>query len=178
MWEKIKGAGAAILGIGFFLVIVLLIGLFIHGGAWLSAKVYPWLTIAFSITFGIALFILAPLGIFRRTRGFSGNGMVISSYIFGLTLWVWGFLLTYTLWGGLAVFIGLFLFGVGVVPIAMLATLFKGMWLTLCQLLFLTALTFGSRILGVFLLGRSERIESKYEKMRIEDYGITDDDFE
>jgi len=178
MWEKIKGAGAAVLGIGFFLVIILLVGLFIHGGAWLSAKVYPWLGVAFSVTLGIALFILLPLGIFRKTRGFSGNGIIISSYIFGLTLWVWGFLLTYTLWGGLAVFIGLFLFGIGVVPIAMLATLFKGMWSTLCQLLLLTAMTFGSRFLGAFFVERSERIEANYEKLSLEDYGITDDDFE
>ena len=130
----------------------LLIGLFIHGGAWLSAKIYPFLTVIFGITFGIALFILTPISIFKRARRIAGNGIVISSFIFGLTLWVWSFLLTYTLWGGVGIFIGLFLFGVGVVPIAMLATLFKGMWAVFGQLMFLTILTFGSRFFGVFLL--------------------------
>src|SRR5438046_9731864 len=54
--------------------------------------------------------------------------MMIVSYVFGATLWVWSLLLTYTLWGGFWLFIGLFMAGVGVVPLAMIATFFKGMW--------------------------------------------------
>ena len=57
--------------------------------------------------------------------------------------------------GALAVYIGLFLFGVGVVPIAMLATLFKGMWSTLGELVFLTILTYGARLVGAFVLTKA-----------------------
>jgi hypothetical protein len=62
-----------------------------------------------------------------------------------------GLLLTYVIWGGFAVFIGLFLAGVGVVPVAMLATLLKGLWGPFGILIGLTILTFGTRIFGLSL---------------------------
>ncbi len=156
MWDKIKEVGLGLLVLFVFVGVILLIGLFLKGGVWLSAKVYPWLLLAFSLTLGITLFILIPLAFFQKTRKFSGNSMVISSYVFGLTLWVWGLLLTYTLWGGFAVFVGLFLLGVGVVPIAILATLIGGMWPTLGQLILLTVMTFGARFLGAYLIAKAE----------------------
>lgn len=172
MWEKLKNLGWGIILIVFFVIIALLTGLFIHGGAWLSTKVYPILTVISGITFGIALFVLTPISIFKKTRGFAGNGIVLSSFIFGLTLWVWSFLLTYTLWGGLGIVIGLFILGVGVVPIAMLATLFKGMWAIFGQLILLTILTFGSRFFGIFLTKSHQHFKAE------QDYDTTDEDFE
>jgi len=74
--------------------------------------------------------------------------------VFGATLWMEGLLLTLAIWGVGAVFIGLFLAGVGVVPIAMLATLIKGMWGPLIELVLLTIMTFGSRI-GAMSLAES-----------------------
>jgi hypothetical protein len=56
-----------------------------------------------------------------------------------------------------AVFIGLFLAGVGMVPIAMLATLIKGMWGPLIELVLLTIMTFGSRIGAMSLAESLER---------------------
>lgn len=145
MWEKIKGAGWVVLCLGFFVLIVLLIGLFIHGGAWLGAKVYPWLESISSVALVVTVLILLPLSFIHRTRGFASVSLLVVSYVFGLSVWVWGLLLTYHLWGAWAVFLGLFFLGVGVVPIAMLATLFKGMWPQLGELIFLTVLVFGLR---------------------------------
>ncbi|HXH21968.1 MAG TPA: hypothetical protein VNN10_08050 [Dehalococcoidia bacterium] len=156
MWEKLKGAGAVVAGIAIFLGIALLIALFIHGGAWLGEKIYPWLVTISSIALAIVIFVLLPLVLFRKTRGFSGTGLMIASFIFGFTLWVWSLLLTYHLWGAIAVFIGLFLMGVGVVPIAMLATLFKGMWSTLGELVVLTVLTFGTRFAGAWATAKAD----------------------
>ena len=82
---------------------------------------------------------------------------MIGSYVLGLSLWVWSLLLTYSIWGGVAVFIGLFLFGVGIVPVAMLATLFHGMWSDLGQLVLGLVLVFGSRILAIWLGNKVER---------------------
>lgn len=157
MWEKIKGLGAFVLGIGVLLLIAILIGLFIHGGAWLGEKVYPWLVGISAIALAISFFVVLPLSFIRRTRGFAAAGLFIGSYVFGLTLWVWGLLLTYHLWGALAVFLGLFLLGVGVVPIAMLATLFKGMWPQLGELVFLTVLVFGLRAYSIYLAQKADR---------------------
>jgi hypothetical protein len=47
--------------------------------------------------------------------------------------------------------IGLFMMGVGIVPIAMSATLFKGMWNILGQLVILTVLTFGTRAYALWI---------------------------
>ena len=80
----------------------------------------------------------------------------IYSYIFGAPLWMEGLLFTLLIWGVGAVFIGLFIAGVGVVPIAMLATLFKGMWGPFIELVLLTIMTFATRIGALSLAGSLE----------------------
>ena len=60
-------------------------------------------------------------------------------------------IVTYALWGGFGLFIGLMLGGVGVVPLAMLATLFKGMWSVFGELILMIVVTVGTRMLGLFL---------------------------
>jgi len=161
MKEKFQNIGYALLGIGIFIGIILLAVFFIKGGLWLSELLYPWLSLISAIAFFVCILILLPLAIFRRTRAFSGLGLFVASYIFGASLWVWAFLLTYVLWGATALFIGLFLAGVGVVPIAMLATLFNGEWSILGQLVLLLIFTFGSRMLGYYLVEKAE--EPSYE---------------
>jgi len=111
-----------------------------------SAKLLPWFSVLTWIAFALVVFILLPLAIPRATRRFSSVALFVASYVFGATLWMEGLLLTLAIWGGVAVFIGLFLAGVGVVPIAMLATLLKGMWAPLVELVLLTIMTFGTRI--------------------------------
>ena len=157
MKEILQNIGYAIFGLLFIFSILLILGLLFKGGIWLSAMLYPWLVGIFGITLSITVFVLLPNAVFTSTPRFAGYGMVLASYIFGVTLWVWSLLLTYVLWGGIALFIGLFLVGVGVVPIAMLATLFKGMWSTLGQLVLVTVMTFGTRIWGLYLLEKAER---------------------
>ena len=163
MWGKIKGTGAAIgiVVIPVLMLSLLLIGsligvFFIEGGAWLGEKIHPWLVEATSITLVVVIVILLPLVLFRRTRGFSGGGLMIASAVFGFTLWVWGLLLTYRLWGVIAVFIGIAFMGIGVVPMAMLATLFKGMWSTFGELVLLAMLTFGTGFGGMWAAAKAE----------------------
>src|SRR5437867_3865617 len=164
MWDKLKSAGAVIAGIAFLIGLLLLSGLFIHGSARVGEKIYPWLATVSGYALVVVIFVLLPLAFYRKTRVVSGIGMMIASYVFGLTLWVWGLLLTYNLWGLLAVFIGLFMFGVGVVPIAMLATLFKGMWSTLVQLVLLTVLTFGTRFAGMWITSKAQLDQTKADQ--------------
>lgn len=126
--DTLAGLGGFLI-MGAFLVVGLAIaGVFMLGPAWASTKLLPWFSVLTWIAFALAVFILLLLAIPRATRGFSSVALFIASYVFGATLWMEGLLLTLGLWGLGAVFIGLFLAGVGVVPIAMLATLLKGMW--------------------------------------------------
>lgn len=139
----------AIAAVGIAIVIA-----FILGGVWVSKHLLPWLTVISFVVFAIVIFVLLPLAIPRATRGFSSISMLIASYVFGATLWMFGLLLTYFTWGVVAVIIGLVFFGVGVVPIALLATLFKGMWGPFFTLILLAIATYGCRI-GAMSLAES-----------------------
>ena len=114
-------------------------------------KVLTWLMLLSILVLGINIVVLLPLALFPATRTWACKGFLISFYVFGLTGWLLGLLWTWYLWGGVAVIIGLFIFLVGVVPIAMLATLFNGMWLELGLLALAVILTFGFRTLGMKL---------------------------
>lgn len=139
----------AIAAVGIAIVIA-----FILGGVWVSKHLLPWLTVISFVVFAIVIFVLLPLAIPRATRGFSSISMLIASYVFGATLWMFGLLLTYFTWGVVAVIIGLVFFGVGVVPVALLATLFKGMWGPFFTLILLAIATYGCRI-GAMSLAES-----------------------
>jgi len=119
------------------------------------------------------ILIFLPLGIFRKTKGVSACALIVSSYVYGLTLWFWSLCLAYLLWGIFAVVVGLFIAGVGVVPIAILASAFTGEWVIMGQILLLLVLTFGSRMLGFHFAQRadelaySEKHKSKTKRKKI-----------
>ena len=69
----------------------------------------------------IVLVVLLPLACFRRTRFFAGHGISIFSWVLGLTTWLLGAVITFSTYGWWALIIGLLLFGIGVVPIAIFA---------------------------------------------------------
>lgn len=161
MKETLKAIGSVVVGIAVMVGIVLVAILLFRGGVWLSDKLYPWLILLSGLALAVSVLALAPLAAFRETRGHAGLGFFIVSYVFGATLWVWSLLLTYVLWGGAALFIGLFLGGIGVLPIALLATAFKGMWSMFGQLILVLVATYGTRTLGIHLVQRAE--EQQYE---------------
>lgn len=143
--DVLAGMGGIALFGGLILVSIVLGVAFIQGGVWVSAKLLPWLFVASWVAFAAVVLVVLPLAIPRATRGFSCVALFIASYVFGATLWMKCILLSYFLWGLGAVFVGLFLAGVGVVPIAMLATMFKGMWGQFFDLLIMAIITFSSR---------------------------------
>jgi len=130
---------------------------FILGGVWVSKHLLPWLTVISLVVFAIVIFVLLPLAIPRATRGFSSISILVASYVFGATLWMYGLLFTYFTWGVVAVIIGLVFFGVGVVPIALLATIFKGMWGPFFTLILLAIVTYGCRIGAMSLAESADR---------------------
>jgi hypothetical protein len=149
--SAIKNTGPYALGLVIMLALLALPVLFIVGGVAIGDKILPWLMLLSILTLGFNIVILLPLALIPPTRPWAGLGFFISSYVFGLTGWFMGLLLTWILWGGLAVVIGLLIMGIGVVPIGMLATLFNGMWAELGLLTLAVILTFGLRILGMTL---------------------------
>lgn len=157
MKEAIKSIGTFIIGAAIIIGLIILVVILIEGGIVLAAKIYPFLIKATTIITFLSVFILVPLALFKKTRSYAGIGMYFASYLFGFSLWIYSALIAYVLWGFLALLIGLFIAGIGVLPIAFLAALLNGEWAIIGNLIYMIVLTYGSRVLGMYLIERAEK---------------------
>ena len=123
---------------------------------WIYDNLYPWMLATSAVAFISSAFIFLPLSAFKNLRAFCGLYIFRSSYVVGVTLWAWCLLLTYFIWGWIAVVIGLLLVGIGIFPMAMLATGFTGAWPIFFQVVLWAAVVYGMRFLGVFILSKTE----------------------
>ena len=155
--SAIKAAGAVILGLAGLAGFIFLVAVLINGTAFLAEKILPLLITATNIATLLCIVVLLPLALFRRTRIVSVWGFFIASYIFGLGVWMYGFLVTYDLWGGTGVFIGLVLGIVGVVPLGIIAAALHGMWYYAAELIYGLVLTYGARTFAIYLMRKLER---------------------
>jgi hypothetical protein len=149
--ERLKHIGALFLGFLILLAVVVVIGLLLGAAEWLSLHVLPWFVRGSAFCLLFLVVVLLPLSLIRKCRTITSSAMLFISFVFGATLWMDGLLVTLSIWGDWAVIIGLCFAGVGVVPIAMLATLFHGMWAALGELAFLAVLTFGTRVAAFWI---------------------------
>jgi hypothetical protein len=118
--NALKFGGAVALGIIAFLGLIFIALFFIKGAAYISVVALPYLDVAAAIGFLVCILFLLPLSFFHVTRVFACYGFLIASYIFGIEMWMYGFIVTYTLWGGTGIFLGLCFGGVGVVPLGLI----------------------------------------------------------
>jgi len=130
--------------------------LWLYGVVWVSEKLYPSLLNLAQVTLAVVLCLLLPMAFFQKTRLWSGFGMIVASYIIGLSLWVLSVLVTIKIWGIGGFLIGLLLSVGTVVPIAFLASVLNGLWSLVGDLLFGVLITLAPRLLGGYLLARSE----------------------
>lgn len=157
MKKKLSAIGGWIFGIGFMLLIGLMAALFVHGSAWASEKVLPVLSEVGAGSLLILILIGLPLSIFKKCRGICAVAFIYWSVLCGLCLWMTSLLLTINLWGYVAAIIGLFMGGIGVFPIAVLACMFKGEWSLFFQLILQFVILFAARFYGFYLAGKAER---------------------
>jgi hypothetical protein len=105
------------------------------------------------IALGIAILLL-PFAAFKTTRAFAGVALTILSYVFGATAWLYGAACSFAAFGWVGLIIGLVFAGIGVVPLAMIAGIFKAdvpimvTWI----LLALVAATLLARITGMAIM--------------------------
>lgn len=175
--EGLKVVGGCLLYIIVSFGFLFIFWMIVMGGIRTADKIMPILNYLALISFFISLVILCPLAFFKKTRGIAGIGMFIASYAFGIDLWMYSVLVVYSTWGLLALIISLLFLGVGAVPIAILATLFNGMWSIFGELLVMAILTYGTRLLGFYLVekyehGDTENIAS--ESMLLNAEGVPD----
>ena len=134
-----------IIGSLYFIGTIVAVALFFVGAQIISEYLLPTFQMISVYVFLILLIICLPLSFVKQFRKGMYYIFNYSSYVFGFTVWMWGYLLCLIIWGFWAVFVGLMVMGVGVVPIAILACMFKGEWGVILELIILIFLTFGSR---------------------------------
>jgi hypothetical protein len=167
--NNIKALGAFILSITFFVAMAFLAALFIVGATKLSELTLPYINYGLIVSVTLCVVVFLPMSIFRATRPVAVFGFQLASYVFGVDVWMLGLLVTYNLWGVGAVFLGLFIAGVGVVPIGVIAAAVNGMWSTVGDLVLGIVLTYGARAFSLFLankLDRATREKETFDLMR------------
>ena len=123
----------------------------------LAVKAYTFTLPFYELALAIAIFVLLPLTIWRKTRGAAGAGLLITSYIFGLTTWLLSAAVTFGSFGWFGLIIGLLFLGVGVVPLAIIGAIFKLDNGGLALVLFvMVVVTFGARFGGAYAASKAE----------------------
>ena len=150
--ESISEVGSLLFGLVAMLALLLIPVVFLAGAVVVAEEALPWLMRICFFVLGINILIFLPMAFISGSRPWAGLGIFISSYVCGLTTWLMGLLFVWTLWGGFFVFVGIILGGIGVVFLAMLATLFEGMWIPLGMLVLGVVVTIGMRIVGWALI--------------------------
>jgi hypothetical protein len=148
MIEQLRKLGNVSLGLVGVAAVFAALFLFFKGAMWASDHLLGWLIVIGFTVVVLDIVILLPLSLVRRLRPHTAGLIYLSSYLFGLVTWLYAFIVTYALWGGFAVVIGLMFFGVGVVFMAILASLFKAMWEPFFTVLVFAVITYGSRLAG------------------------------
>jgi len=152
----LQGIGAVLLSVlGLAAILGLMLGLIV-GATKVSLWVVQYSPWVFWPSLMVCLFVLAPLALIPPTRGAASIGFFLASYIFGAITWCWGVAFTYLSWGIGALLIGLFMAGVGVVPIAMLAAAFHSDWRDVIAFTILLVLIYGTRALSMWLVAKYE----------------------
>ena len=151
---KMETLGGSLLIFAFVLVIAALPTLYVFGAAWLGRHVIDYVALVAGFALFACVFTLLPLAIFRATRIVSVYGLFISSYVFGIGVWLAAFPDLYQYWGLLGVVIGLLLYGVGVIPLAILAQVLHLQWQEAAVLIAGVVLAYGARKASDWLAGR------------------------
>ncbi len=93
-------------------------------------------------------------------RGWGGLGIYFLSWLLGFWVWLWS--LAYAIsvsifWAVVGVFIG----GIGVVPVAGIMTLFRRDWIDFGELVGMVAAVWLLRALGLWIASKAEEAELK-----------------
>jgi hypothetical protein len=166
--EVLKNVGWGLLGITIIIAAVFVAALLINGMAWVSGHVLEYLITFNNIVTVVCVVLLLPLAPFRKTRIVPAYGLYVASFVFGVCVWVYGFMVTYEIWGGVGVFIGLMLGIVGIVPLGIIAASWHSEWVIVAELIYGLVLTYGARAIALWLGAKIERYEIEKRSRLIE----------
>ncbi len=159
--EKAKGLAYSLLGVGFLVLLIGIVLALVHGMVWIAAWLYPIVQILAGLGFAALVLCLIPSSIFKGSRHFCGNGIVLVSYVWGISVWMYSTLVLYQLWGPVGMVLGFILLGFGSVPLACVALLFRWEWGLIGQLVLWTVIVYVIRALGYWIRSKGESSELK-----------------
>ena len=96
--NTLKSIGSTLLGIAIFVGIIVATILFFTLGAKVAFTIAPFINWLAGILFIINLALLL-VALIPKARGIVGLIIYISSYVYGLSAWIYGLAVTLTLWG-------------------------------------------------------------------------------
>jgi hypothetical protein len=179
---EIKNIGCLFVGIAIFIGALFILSLFIKGGVWFADTMFPLFIYASICLLILDIILFLPLSLFRKTELIAGKWIFFSSYLFGVTLWIWCLILTFKIFGWFGILLGVILLGIGIVPIGFIGALFTGHFSIVLCLILLIMITYGARRLGssilIKLTGRNNRPDThtSYNDSDTIDVDYTSDD--
>lgn len=126
-----------------------------EGAFWLYGVLQSW----YGLALILIVFLFIPLGLFDKTKRFAGRGLLHSSILFGVGTWFLGAGMALAMAGWFWLIIGLVFMGVGVVPVAIVASALNGRLDIALGLIISVVVTFGVRFLAYYVLGKADEIE-------------------
>jgi hypothetical protein len=152
----LRTIGRALLVVAVLATLILFAAMFVVGTAVVASIILPIVGVIAAVGIVFCVIIFLPMAASKKTRFTAAIGFYVVSCVFGLELWIFGFLDTLEYFGALGVVLGFLLAGVGFVPIAMLAAALHGAWSDVLELVFLLAATYGARAFALYLAAKVE----------------------
>ena len=122
-----------------------------------AIKAYTFTLPFYELAMTVALFVFLPLALWHKTRNAGGVGLLVTSYVFGFTTWLLGAAVTFGSFGWFGLIVGLLVFGVGVVPLAIIGAIFKlDNWGLASVLFVMVIVTLAARFGGAYAASKSE----------------------
>ena len=91
----------------------------------IALKAYAYTLTYYEVALMVIVLVFLPLAIWHKTRNAAGVGLLVTAYIFGVVTWLFCAAVTFGLFGWIGLIIGLLVLGVGVIPIAIIAAIYK-----------------------------------------------------
>jgi len=153
--ETLETVGGCLLYLVFSAIPIVLLLAFFKSIRWIADVILPisaWVGVVALAVVPVFLLLAIP----RRTRGWAGLGMTISSYALGFSIWMWALVVAYWMAGVFWMIVGLCFAGVGVVLVAIIAAGLRGEWLVFLQLVGGVVIVYLTRFFGAYLIDKAE----------------------
>jgi len=143
-----KIVGSFAVGVAFLSAITVLGVLFFNGAAWVSERILPVVNMIVTLSLMLIILLSLVFAWFRKTRRWLGVAMTLWATLCLFDLWMYSLLLTMAHWGKVWTIVGLFFFGVGVIPMALISSLFSRDWVNVATIVAMCILFVIAHIIG------------------------------